>query len=178
MELNPKRKFAYARLAIANDELKEGLSEFRLKSVIFYLWVSDINLMGHRKPNIVNRVAIMITQAMSPILRRAWIEYSYQYSQNMNTFVDAMYEVIDSNVSPDSKKTPQYVELALKVLQKVQHIDVTWDSVPLYYTFRNIEYVADKDRHSHVLTTEHNFKKNVPYQRSQHFARNKPRFMW
>lgn len=139
VELNPADKARYATVAYRTGELDTGLGEYRLKSIVFDLWVSDMNLFSHRKPNMVNRVAIILTQATSPILRNAWKEYSFQYSEPMNDFVDTMYVVIDEELNHDSIKTPKYMHMALKVLEKLGHLEVAWDHKPPYYVFKEVE---------------------------------------
>lgn len=147
VELNPFVKFEFARRAVEKKELDKGLSEWRLNSIVFDLWSSDINLFTHRNPDMVNRTAIMITQALSPIVRSAWHEYSYQYSQPMREFVKGMYVIIDESISELNRKTPNYNIMALKLLANMEHLDVFWDDIPPYYQFKPLEYVKDKVRH-------------------------------
>ncbi len=147
VELCPQKKYRLAKRALELGELDQGLTEYRLKSAVFDVWVSDINLFVHRSPSMVNQVARMITQAISPILRVAWKEYSYQYSKSMNDFVEAVYVVIDRHIYKDAAGTPKYVELALEVLSATGHLDVRWDSEPPFYIFKEVQYLNDQVKH-------------------------------
>lgn len=147
VELKPHVKKCFAVKAKEANELHKGLTEYRLKSVVFDMWVSDIDLFYHRGPSMVSRVALMITQALSPILRSAWKEYAFQYSRTMNEFVNTMYEVIDTNVNMTDDYIPKYVTLALIVLEKTGHLDVKWDANPPYYKFREKKYLNDLVEH-------------------------------
>lgn len=147
VELNPRKKYSFADEALKDGELSRGLTEYRLKSVIFDMWLSDINLFVHRSPTMINRVATMITQAISPVLRVAWNMYSYQYSSPMIDFVNAMYRVIDKHMLDVSSDTPMYQLLAIEVLEVTNHIKVSWTTRPRFYTFNKVQYVLDQEKY-------------------------------
>lgn len=144
--LNINSKYKYFDAAKASGELEKKIEQYRISSTIFDLWASNINCVSHRKPQLVNRVARMITQAASPVLREAWNVVSYQYSVSMNDFVEEMYQILDG-VSKDSYDYPQYLLLSIKVLEKMDHVTVYWDCSPKYYVFNELKYVDEKTEH-------------------------------
>lgn len=48
VDLNPKKKIAFAHKAVDKGELTKDLAEYKIKIIIFDTWITEVNLFEHR----------------------------------------------------------------------------------------------------------------------------------